>query len=41
MEDMRVGDDRARDVIVESAELGDLLNPEAEEKVTEVVELDD
>ena len=39
-EDMNGGsEDDARRIIADSAELGELINPEAEERVTEVVEL--
>ena len=40
-EDMKVSDVRAREIVNESAELGDLLNPEVDEKVTEVVPQDE
>lgn len=40
-EDMSVSDERTRQIVAESAELGELLNPEMDDKVTEVVEVDD
>jgi len=40
MEDMQATEEGSRDIIAESAELGELINPEAEERVAEVVELD-
>ena len=40
-EDMKVSAETAREIIDESAELGDLLNPDVDEKVTDVVELDE
>ena len=40
-EDIKVLGGTVRQLITESAELGDLLNPELDEKVTEVVHLDD
>lgn len=40
MEDMDVSAEGARAIVAESAELGDLVNPEAEEKVP-VVDLEE
>ena len=40
-EDMKISDDDARDVIAESAELGDLLSPEADERVTEPLDMEE
>ena len=40
-EDMKVSGERARELIADSAELGDLLNPEVDEKITQVVQLDE
>ncbi len=41
MKDMQVSELDARQIMLASAELGDLLNPEAEERVSEVMEVDD
>ena len=38
---MKVSGDIARGIVAESADLGDLLNPEVDEKVMEVIELDE
>lgn len=38
-EDMKVSADDARKIVVESAELGDLLNPEVDDQVSEIVHL--
>jgi hypothetical protein len=41
MEDMGdASEEAARDRIAESAEIGEVLNPEAEERVTEVVDVE-
>ena len=40
-EDMKVSGQRPREIIAESAELGELLNPEVEDKVTEGVSDDE
>ena len=39
MEDMKVSRERSREVIVESAELGELLYPDVDDKVHEVADV--
>lgn len=40
-EDLKVSEFKARDVAVESAEFGDLLNPEIEERMDRSVQMDE
>ena len=40
-EDLKVSEARARDVAMESAELGDLLNPEIEERMDGDVQMEE
>ena len=39
MEDLKVSSSRAREIIAESAELGELLYPDVDDKVIDVVEV--
>lgn len=39
MEDLKLSSTRAREIITDSAELGELLYPDVDDKVTEVVEV--
>lgn len=39
MEDMKVSSERSREIITESADLGELLYPDVDDKVTEVAEV--
>ncbi len=41
MDDLKVSESKARDVAAESMELGDLLNPEIEERMDRSVQLDE
>ena len=40
-EDLKVSESKAREVAVESAELGELLNPEIEERMDRSVDMDE
>ena len=40
-EDLDVAEEKSREVIAESAELGELLNPELEDRVTDVMEVEE
>lgn len=39
-EDMKVSEAKAREILSESADVGDLLNPEIEEKIERTVEME-